>query len=53
MVPLILIGAAVPDPALVFGHSSFVVGFVLMAVGVVSLMAVRPPPWLCCSRSRV
>ncbi|MEU5893688.1 MULTISPECIES: hypothetical protein [unclassified Streptomyces] len=38
MVPLILIGAAVVGACLVFGYSSFVVGFVLMLVGVLGLI---------------
>lgn len=38
MIPLILIGAAVVGASLVFGYSSFVVGFVLMAVGVLGLI---------------
>ncbi|MES5819817.1 hypothetical protein [Streptomyces sp. RG80] len=38
MVPLILIGAAVVGACLVFGYSSFVVGFVLMIVGIIGLI---------------
>ncbi|MGW3109579.1 hypothetical protein [Streptomyces sp. NPDC001100] len=38
MVPLILIGATVLGGCLVFGYSSFVVGFFLMVVGVVGLI---------------
>lgn len=39
MVPLILIGATVLGACLVFGYSSFVVGFVLMTAGVIGLIA--------------
>ena len=38
MVPLILIGAAVLGACLVFGYSSFVVGFALMCAGVIGLI---------------
>jgi hypothetical protein len=39
MVPLILIGAAVLGACLVFGYSSFVVGFILMVAGLLGLVA--------------
>lgn len=39
MVPLILIGATVLGGCLVFGYSSFVVGFFLMAAGALGLIA--------------
>ncbi|MFD8006913.1 hypothetical protein [Streptomyces mirabilis] len=39
MVPLILIGATVLDGCLVFGYGSFVVGFFLMAVRALGLIA--------------
>ncbi|KUM84242.1 MULTISPECIES: hypothetical protein [Streptomyces] len=38
MVPLILIGAAVLGACLVFGYSSFIVGFALMCAGVIGLI---------------
>jgi hypothetical protein len=38
MVPLILIGATVLGGCLVFGYSSLVVGFLLMAAGVIGLI---------------
>lgn len=38
MVPLILIGAAVLGACLVFGYSSFIVGFFLMAAGLLGLI---------------
>jgi hypothetical protein len=39
MVPLLLIGALVLGACMVFGYSSFVVGFVLMAAGLLGLLA--------------
>ncbi|MFH9861162.1 hypothetical protein [Streptomyces sp. NPDC017202] len=39
MVPLLLIGALVLGACMVFGYSSFVVGFVLMAAGLLGLIA--------------
>lgn len=39
MVPLILIGAAVLGAGMVFGYTSFVVGFALMAAGVLGLIS--------------
>ncbi|MCX4853342.1 hypothetical protein OG426_02510 [Streptomyces canus] len=39
LIPLILIGAAVLGASLVFGYSSFVVGFALMAVGIIGIIA--------------
>ncbi|MEU3795240.1 hypothetical protein [Streptomyces fructofermentans] len=44
MIPLLLIGAAVLGACLVFGYSSFVVGFVLMVAGVVGLIAFMATP---------
>ncbi|MGP4051272.1 hypothetical protein [Streptomyces sp. 2A115] len=44
MVPLILIGAAVLGACLVFGYSSFVVGFVLMAAGALALITFMATP---------
>lgn len=44
MIPLLLVGAAVLGACLVFGYSSFVVGFVLMAVGVLGLIAFMSTP---------
>lgn len=44
MVPLILIGAAVLGACLVFGYSSSVVGFVLMAAGVLGLITFMATP---------
>jgi len=44
MVPLILIGAAVLGACLIFGYSSFVVGFVLLAVGILGLIAFMNTP---------
>ncbi|WP_438295482.1 hypothetical protein [Streptomyces sp. HUAS TT7] len=38
MIPLILLGAAVLGAAVIFGYSSFVVGFVLLAGGVLGLI---------------
>ncbi|MGQ4481610.1 hypothetical protein [Streptomyces sp. SAS_276] len=38
MVPLILIGATVLGGCLVFGYSSLVVGFLLMAAGAIGLI---------------
>ncbi|MFS8204750.1 hypothetical protein ACLVWQ_39525 [Streptomyces sp. CWNU-52B] len=37
MVPIVLLGALVLGACLVFGYSSFVVGFVLMAGGLLGL----------------
>lgn len=39
MIPLLLIGALVLGACMVFGYSSFVVGFVLMASGLLGLIA--------------
>ena len=39
MIPLLLIGAFVLGACMVFGYSSFVVGFVLMAAGLLGLIA--------------
>ncbi len=44
MIPLILTGAVVLGASLVFGQSSFVVGFVLMAVGALGLIAFMATP---------
>ncbi|MFD5256369.1 hypothetical protein ACFWM5_26495 [Streptomyces bobili] len=44
MIPLILIGAAVLGAAMVFGYSSFVVGFVLMAAGILGLIVFMATP---------
>jgi len=44
MVPLLLIGAAVLGACLVFGYSSFVVGFFLMAAGVLGLITFIATP---------
>ncbi|MDH6546994.1 hypothetical protein [Streptomyces sp. SAI-041] len=44
MVPLLLMGAAVVGAGLVFGYNSFIVGFVLMAVGVLGLIAFMSTP---------
>ena len=44
MIPLLLIGAAVLGACLVFGYSSFVVGFVLMAAGILGLIAFMATP---------
>ncbi|MCF2536009.1 MULTISPECIES: hypothetical protein [Streptomyces] len=44
MIPLILIGAVVLGAAMVFGYSSFVVGFVLMAAGVLGLITFMATP---------
>ncbi|MGY6022627.1 hypothetical protein [Streptomyces spinosirectus] len=38
MVPLILIGAAVWGACLIFGSSSFVVGFMLLSAGILGLI---------------
>ncbi|MFR0354604.1 hypothetical protein [Streptomyces sediminimaris] len=38
MVPLILIGAAVWGASLIFGSSSFVVGFILLSAGILGLI---------------
>ncbi|MCX5554690.1 hypothetical protein [Streptomyces sp. NBC_00038] len=38
MVPLVLLGAMVLGACLVFGYSSFMVGFILMAGGVLGLI---------------
>lgn len=46
MVPLILIGAVVLGASLVFGQSSFIVGFVLMAVGALGLITFIATPGL-------
>ncbi|MDW4904057.1 hypothetical protein RB628_01575 [Streptomyces sp. ADMS] len=39
LVPLVLIGAAVLGACLVFGYSSFIVGFALMSVGILGVVA--------------
>ncbi|GAQ50255.1 hypothetical protein [Streptomyces acidiscabies] len=39
MIPLALIGATIVGACMVFGYSSFVVGFSLMAAGIVGLVA--------------
>ncbi|MFF4550105.1 hypothetical protein [Streptomyces sp. NPDC001435] len=44
MVPLILIGAAVLGACLIFGYSSFVVGFILLAAGILGLIAFMSTP---------
>jgi len=44
MVPLVLIGAAVLGACLVFGYSSFIVGFILMAAGVLGLITFLATP---------
>ncbi|MFI0508970.1 hypothetical protein RKD19_001056 [Streptomyces canus] len=44
MVPLVLVGAAVLGACLVFGYSSFVVGFALMCVGVIGLIMFLSTP---------
>ncbi|MGW2717753.1 hypothetical protein [Streptomyces sp. NPDC001492] len=44
MVPLILIGAAVLGACLIFGYSSFVVGFVLLAAGILGLIVFMNTP---------
>ncbi|MFF7648035.1 hypothetical protein [Streptomyces canus] len=44
MVPLLLLGAAVLGACLVFGYSSFIVGFFLMAAGVLGLIAFMSTP---------
>ncbi|MFI1164331.1 hypothetical protein ACH4UM_12050 [Streptomyces sp. NPDC020801] len=44
MIPLMLIGATVLGACLVFGYSSFVVGFFLMAAGVLGLIAFMATP---------
>lgn len=44
MVPLILIGAAVLGACLVFGYSSFIVGFFLMVAGLLGLIAFMATP---------
>ncbi|GHB31693.1 hypothetical protein ACWIID_14670 [Streptomyces phaeochromogenes] len=38
MVPLILLAATVLGACLIFGYSSFVVGFILMAAGLLGLI---------------
>jgi len=38
MVPLILIGAAVLGACLIFGSTSFVVGFILLSAGILGLI---------------
>ncbi|MFF1442776.1 MULTISPECIES: hypothetical protein [Streptomyces] len=44
MIPIVLIVAAVLGACLVFGYSSFVVGFSLMVVGVLGLIAFLATP---------
>ncbi|MGQ4360363.1 hypothetical protein [Streptomyces sp. SAS_272] len=44
MIPILLIAAAVLGACLVFGYSSSVVGFALMAVGVLGLIAFLSTP---------
>lgn len=44
MIPLILIGAAVLGACLVFGYSSFVVGFALMSAGILGLVMFMATP---------
>ncbi|WP_329272200.1 hypothetical protein [Streptomyces pseudovenezuelae] len=44
MVPLILIGAVVLGACLVFGYSSFIVGFALMCAGVIGLIMFLATP---------
>ncbi|WP_329600043.1 hypothetical protein OIE43_43270 [Streptomyces pseudovenezuelae] len=44
MVPLILIGAVVLGACLVFGYSSFIVGFALMCAGVIGLVMFLATP---------
>lgn len=44
MIPILLVAAAVLGACLVFGYSSFVVGFALMAVGVLGLVAFLSTP---------
>ncbi|MER6628960.1 hypothetical protein ABT301_12045 [Streptomyces sp. NPDC000987] len=44
MLPLVLVGVAVFGACLVFGYSSFVVGFVLMVVGVLGLLMFLATP---------
>ncbi|MEU4654612.1 hypothetical protein AB0G32_11785 [Streptomyces sp. NPDC023723] len=44
MIPLLLIGATVVGACLVFGYSSFMVGFILMAAGILGLIAFMSTP---------
>jgi hypothetical protein len=44
MVPILLIVATVLGACMVFGYSSFVVGFTLMGVGVLGLIAFLATP---------
>ncbi|WP_409054937.1 hypothetical protein [Streptomyces sp. SYP-A7185] len=44
MVPLLLIGATVAGACILFGPSSFVVGFTLLAAGILGLMAFMGTP---------
>ncbi|MFD7475257.1 hypothetical protein ACFV8Z_24630 [Streptomyces sp. NPDC059837] len=44
MVPLLLIGAAVLGACMVFGYSSFIICFALMAAGVLGLIAFLSTP---------
>ncbi|MFE3169795.1 hypothetical protein [Streptomyces sp. NPDC059224] len=44
MFPLILVGATVVGACMVFGYSSFVVGFALMTVGILGLIVFMVTP---------
>ncbi|MCD7442306.1 hypothetical protein K4B79_29305 [Streptomyces lincolnensis] len=44
MIPLLLLGAAVLGACMVFGYSSFIVGFLLMAAGVLGLIVFMATP---------